>query len=398
MLYLRKDSRFSKFEKKCDEGFLCGCSSNSKAYRVFNKTHGIIEEAYDVEFDETNGSQDENENLDDVGGVQLRNAMKTMAIGEIKPMEYDDDDGIVAIPSSSTINEETQQRQQNDEIEDDRVQDISSHLIPPQASTSDFQITSRIHHSIIKDHPTNQIMGDISKGVQTRSRIASYCEHFSFVSCIEPNRVYEALLDVDWVNEMHEELNNFTRNEVWELVERPKNHNVIGTKWVFRNKHNEDGLVVRNKARLVAQGYTQVEGLDFGDTYTPVARLEAIRILLAYACAHNIKLYQMDVKSAFLNDKISELVYVEQPPVLRTPKDLTMCTSSLKLSMGLSKLHALGMKGLGISYFPKTSKLGKLTLLYSLKELVKIYLFVKFMLMILFLDQLMSHFMRSLAK
>jgi hypothetical protein len=397
MLYLRKDSRLSKFEKKCDEGFLRGCSSNSKAYRVFNKTHGIIEDANDVEFDETNGSQDENENLDDVGGVQLRNAMKTMAIGEIKSME-DDDDGIVAIPSSSTINKETKQRQQNDEIEDDRVQDISSHSIPPQASTSDFQITSRIHHSIIKDHPTNQIMGDISKGVQTRSRIASYCEHFSFVSCIEPNRVYEALLDVDWVNEMHEELNNFTRNEVWDLVERPKNHNVIGTKWVFRNKHNEDGLVVRNKARLVAQGYTQVEGLDFGDTYTPVARLEAIRILLAYACAHNIKLYQMDVKSAFLNDKISELVYVEQPPVLRTPKDLTMCTSSLKLSMGLSKLHALGMKGLGISYFPKTSKLGKLTLLYSLKELVKIYLFVKFMLMILFLDQLMSHFMRSLAK
>jgi hypothetical protein len=126
---LRKGSRLSKFEKKCDEGFLLGYSSNSKAYRVFNKTHGIIEEAYDVEFDETNGSQDENENLNDVGGVQLRNTMKTMAIGEIKPMEDDDDDddGIVVIPSSSTINEETQQSQQDDEIEDDCFQDISSH-------------------------------------------------------------------------------------------------------------------------------------------------------------------------------------------------------------------------------------------------------------------------------
>jgi hypothetical protein len=72
---------------------------------------------------------------------------------------------------------------------------------------------------------------------------------------------------------MHEELNNFARNEVWEVVERPKNHNVIGTKWVFQNKHNEDGLVIRNKARLVAQGYTQVEGLDFGETFAPVARL-----------------------------------------------------------------------------------------------------------------------------
>ena len=107
-----------------------------------------------------------NEYLDDVGGVHLRNAMKTMAIGEIKPME-DDDDGIVVIPSSSTINEEIQQSQYNDEIEDDHVQDISGHSILPQASTSNFQITSRIHHSIIKDHPPNQIVGDISKGVQT---------------------------------------------------------------------------------------------------------------------------------------------------------------------------------------------------------------------------------------
>jgi hypothetical protein len=81
------------------------------------------------------------------------------------------------------------------------------------------------------------------------------------------------------------------KNQVWELVERPKNHNMIGTKWVFRNKQDQDGIVVRNIARLVAQGYTQVDGLDFGETYIPVARLEAIRILLAYACGHNIKLY-----------------------------------------------------------------------------------------------------------
>ena len=74
---------------------------------------------------------------------------------------------------------------------------------------------------------------------------------------------------------MQEELNNFERNEVWELVERPKN-NIIGTKWVFRNKQDENGLVTRNKARLVAQGFTQVEGLDFDETYAPVARLEAI--------------------------------------------------------------------------------------------------------------------------
>jgi hypothetical protein len=74
---------------------------------------------------------------------------------------------------------------------------------------------------------------------------------------------------------MQDELNNFTRNEVWHLVPRP-NQNVVGTKWVFRNKHDEHGVVTRNKARLVAKGYSQVEGLDFGETYAPVAMLESI--------------------------------------------------------------------------------------------------------------------------
>jgi hypothetical protein len=118
---------------------------------------------------------------------------------------------------------------------------------------------------------------------------------------------------------MQEELNNFTRNEVWSLVERPK-QNVIGTKWVFRNKQDEHGVVTRNKARLVAQGFTQVEGLDFGETYVPVARLESIRILIAYATNHDFKLYQMDVKSVFLNGPLQELVYVEQPPGFEDPK------------------------------------------------------------------------------
>jgi hypothetical protein len=143
--------------------------------------------------------------------------------------------------------------------------------------------------NVAKDHPLDSIIGDISRGVQTRSRLALFYEHFLFVLSIEPKKINEALLDVDWVNVMHEELNNLTRNQIWELVERSKDHNVIRTKWVFRNKQDQDRIVVRNKARLVAQGYTQVKGLDFGETYASVARLEAIRILLAYACAHNIK-------------------------------------------------------------------------------------------------------------
>jgi hypothetical protein len=112
---------------------------------------------------------------------------------------------------------------------------------------------------------------------------------------------------------MQDELNNFMRNGVWHLVPCP-NQNVVGTKWVFRIKQDEHGVVIRNKARLVAKGYSQVEGLDFGETYAPVARLESIRILLAYATYHGFKLYQMDVKSVFLNGPIKEEVYVEQPP------------------------------------------------------------------------------------
>jgi hypothetical protein len=121
------------------------------------------------------------------------------------------------------------------------------------------------------------------------------------------------LQNPDWLLAMQEELNNFKRNEVWSLVSRPK-QNVVGTKWVFHNKQDEHGVVKSNKARLVAKGYAQVIGLDFKETFAPVARLESIRILLAYAAHHSFKLFQMDVKSAFLNGPIKEEVYMEQPP------------------------------------------------------------------------------------
>jgi hypothetical protein len=111
---------------------------------------------------------------------------------------------------------------------------------------------------------------------------------------------------------MQEELNNFKRNEVSTLVEGPK-LNIIGTNWVFRNKQDEYGIVTRNKARLVAKCYSQVKGLNSDKTFAPVAKLESIQILLTYATHHDFKLYQMDIKNAFLNDPIKEEVYVEQP-------------------------------------------------------------------------------------
>ena len=110
----------------------------------------------------------------------------------------------------------------------------------------------------------------------------------------------------------HGELNSFTYNQVLEFVKRPKNYNVIITKWVFQNKQNEDSIVVRTKVRLFAQGYTEIEGFDFGEIFALVAQLEAIRILLAYDSSHNIKFCQMDVKNTFLNGKINDLVFMEQ--------------------------------------------------------------------------------------
>jgi hypothetical protein len=171
-------------------------------------------------------------------------------------------------------------------------------------------------------HPPQQIIGNLNEMVTSSSRLA-HLTCFSntlFVALFEPRDVGHALFDSSWVTAMHEELENFERNHVWTLVDPPRYVNVIGTKWFFKNKQGEDGEVVRNKVRLVAQGYGQVEGLDFGETFAPLARLEAIRVLLAFVASKGFKLYQMDVKSAFLNGVIHEEVYVRQPPGFESPK------------------------------------------------------------------------------
>ncbi|GJR32391.1 retrovirus-related pol polyprotein from transposon TNT 1-94 [Tanacetum coccineum] len=129
----------------------------------------------------------------------------------------------------------------------------------------------------------------------------------------EPKNVKEAIQDESWTMAMHIELNQFKTNDVWSLVPPPNNETIIGTKWVFKNKLDENGVVFRNKARLVAQETNQQRKLDSMETFAPVARLESIRILLAYACAHDFKLFQMNVKSDFLNGFINKEVYVAQP-------------------------------------------------------------------------------------
>ncbi|CAM8935603.1 unnamed protein product [Rhodiola kirilowii] len=118
---------------------------------------------------------------------------------------------------------------------------------------------------------------------------------------------------------MQDELHQFERNKVWRLVPRPEKRKVISTRWILKNKLNSKGEVVRNKARLVVKGYNQQEGIDYEETFAPVARLEAIRLLIAYSVQFGFKLHQMDVKMAFLNGYLKEEIFVEQPPGFEDP-------------------------------------------------------------------------------
>jgi hypothetical protein len=136
-------------------------------------------------------------------------------------------------------------------------------------------------------------MGTINEWVTWSSRLAhlSCFTNTLFVALFDPRDVGHALSDSSWVNAMHEDLENFERNQVWTLVEPPHDVNVIGTKWSFKNKQGENNEVVREKARLVAQGFSQVEGLDFLETFAPVSDLEARRILLSFAASNGCEKY-----------------------------------------------------------------------------------------------------------
>jgi hypothetical protein len=148
--------------------------------------------------------------------------------------------------------------------------------------------------------------------VETRRKLTFDSEQ-AMLSLIEPKSFKEANKSKYWIKAMDEELDQIEKNQTWELVPRPKDKNVVGTKWIFKNKLNENGEIIKNKAILVCKGYSQVEGIDFEETFSPVARLEAIRMFLAFACFRNFKIYQMDVKSTFLNGTLEEEVYVEKP-------------------------------------------------------------------------------------
>jgi hypothetical protein len=191
----KKRQYLGKFQKRCDINFLVGYSSKSKAYRVFNYITSLVEETYDVEFDESNDSQGAIENCDEL----LREAMKNMPVEDIKPKDDEDDVQVINQPSSSNVS------QDNDK--DERVKNEDTHISHEQAMTQAQdvdapqpppQVVDRRNSPLLQAHPQDLIIESPTKGVMTRSqKLASFIEHHSFVSCIEPKNVDKALQNPD---------------------------------------------------------------------------------------------------------------------------------------------------------------------------------------------------------
>ncbi|KAK1359193.1 hypothetical protein POM88_043667 [Heracleum sosnowskyi] len=357
--------QLGKFETKADEGIFIGYPA-SRAFRVFNLRTRTVMESIHVSFDDkkiAGINEDSHDRL-----IFENEATKEPEESESDPVHTSDpdgspnpddtpdadgantDDAINSDTSSSanvegeqqhstTSSESTQSSGHNSSDTDssDDPDNLSGgnsnnsggasrqasssnqdNTNPGRASTSRNNLTPA--RKWTASHTPYLIIGDPDAGVQTRSATQNECLYNNFLSKEEPKKVEDALKDADWVTAMQEELNEFERNEVWKLVPRPKNRSIVGTKWIFKNKTDSDGVIIRNKAKLVAKGYSQQEGIDYDETFAPVARLEAIRIFLAYAAHKKFKVFQMDVKSAFLNGELEEEVYVEQPPGFIDPK------------------------------------------------------------------------------
>nr|GFB45647.1 hypothetical protein [Tanacetum cinerariifolium] len=179
---------------------------------------------------------------------------------------------------------------ENDQVADDEFINIFSSPVQDQRETSSRHVDSLNMHTFYqrypsehrwtKDHPLEQVIGNPSQSVRTRRQLESDVEMCMFalaVSQTEPKNIKEAMADSAWIESMQEELHQFDRLDVWEIVDRPLCSNVINLKWLWKNKRDEKNTVIRNKSRRVAKGYTQKEGVDFEESFAPVARLEAVQ-------------------------------------------------------------------------------------------------------------------------
>ncbi|GJT45599.1 putative ribonuclease H-like domain-containing protein [Tanacetum coccineum] len=364
VIILNTIDHLGKFDGKADEGFFVGYSINSKVFRVFNSRTRIVEENLHVQFREntpniagsgpnwlfnidaltksmnykpvvagnqSNGNagtkacddaRDEEKKVTEEPGKEGGDSNKD---SECSNQEKEDNVNNTNNVNAASINEvNVVGAKTSIELPDDpnmpELEDIvysdDDEDVGAEADMNNLDAfmpvspipTTRIH----KDHPVEQIIGDLNSAPQTRRMTKNLEEHE------EPKKVIHALKDPSWIEAMQDELLQFKLQKFWTLVELPNGKRAIGTKWVFKNK-DERGIVIKNKARLVAQGYIQEEGIDYDEVFAPIVRIEAIRLFLAYASFKDFVVYQMDVKSAFLYGKIEEEVYVCQPPGFEDP-------------------------------------------------------------------------------
>ncbi|GJR49131.1 putative ribonuclease H-like domain-containing protein [Tanacetum coccineum] len=302
-----------KFDGKSDKGFLIGYSLNSKAFKVYNLETKRVKENLRIQF---------LENQPNVAGKgptwlfdldYLRDSMNYQPVRTENqankfagPKEANYSAGAARATDTNTVNTaSTPVSTASPSCGPSYTQGIFSNAsYNDEGAVADFTNldttvnvspipTSRIHTI----HPKTQILGDPTSAVQTRSK-----------------KISEGLEDESWVDAMQEELLQFKIQKVWILVDLPNGKREIKTKWVYRNKKDERGVVVRNKARLVALRYRQEEGIDYDEVFAHVARIEAIKIFLAFASYMGFIVYQLYVKSAFRYGTIYEEVYVSQPP------------------------------------------------------------------------------------
>ncbi|GJT96715.1 retrovirus-related pol polyprotein from transposon TNT 1-94 [Tanacetum coccineum] len=206
----------------------------------------------------------------------------------------------------------------------------------------DVTLNSPITHvqKWTKDHPLENVIGDLHRPVSTRQQLetdAMWCFFNEFLTHVEPKNYKQALEHSCWIEAMQEELHEFERLDVWVLVPSPDNILIIPLKWIFKIKLDEYGEVLKNKARLVAKVYRQEAGINFEESFAPVARIEAIRLFVVNAACQNMIIFQMDVKTAFLNSELNEVVYVSQPEGFIDPEHPTHVYRLKKALYGLKQ-------------------------------------------------------------
>nr|GEU45702.1 retrovirus-related Pol polyprotein from transposon TNT 1-94 [Tanacetum cinerariifolium] len=270
-----------KLQPKTDIGIFIGYAPIKKAFQIYNRCTRRIIETIHVDFDELTAMASEQSIIASIVEV-------------IAPVPAESTD----LPSSTTVDQ-------------DATSPSKSQTTPKTQPPVIPQDVEEDNHDIEVAHMSNDPLF-----VSTRLKLheqALFCYYDAFLTSVETKTYKDALTQSFWIEAMQEELNEFERLEVWELVPRPDKVMVITLKWIYKVKVDDLGGILTNKSRLVARGYRQEDGINFEESFAPVARLEAIRIFLTYATHKNMVVYQMDVKTTFLNGNLREEVYVSQP-------------------------------------------------------------------------------------